>query len=317
MKAKDIIMYKKKFKKNSRNKFMMLRGDEDSENDDDDDGDNDDFASTSTRGSHSRQLAGNKRKRKQSASEKAAKRQSEKEMSMLQETFVLSLKILSPMAADLDSWLDPPPPHSKNVLTFTIPASVMEKTQVAKTMYKQVFFKKNYTFYPPNMKPSISTDKPRINDDDASKIGDLFVTMIDPRSGDKVVGSQRQEYDKHMEDQRLLSSIKNKPRTFKALHSILQETLDGLLNVFGHVDNNHGDDDERQELALLRYLLCDYHSNYVKPTYAILPNERTTFAGYIIPTFKYFSATTGLISFIWCEKSFQFYLEVNENSWKY
>ncbi|KAG0179458.1 hypothetical protein DFQ28_002589 [Apophysomyces sp. BC1034] len=41
------------------------------------------------------------------------------EMSMLQETFVPSLKILSPMATDLDSWLDPPPPHSKNVLMFT------------------------------------------------------------------------------------------------------------------------------------------------------------------------------------------------------
>ncbi|KAG0179459.1 hypothetical protein DFQ28_002590 [Apophysomyces sp. BC1034] len=44
----------------------QLRGDEGSENDDDDDGNND-VASTSTRGSHSRQLAGSKRKRKQSA----------------------------------------------------------------------------------------------------------------------------------------------------------------------------------------------------------------------------------------------------------
>ncbi|KAG0182260.1 hypothetical protein DFQ28_000270 [Apophysomyces sp. BC1034] len=81
MKVKDIIMYKKKFKKQQKQIYdnKQLRGDEDSESDDDDDGDNDDVASTSTRGSHSRQLAGSKRKRKQSASEKAAKRQSEKE----------------------------------------------------------------------------------------------------------------------------------------------------------------------------------------------------------------------------------------------
>ncbi|SAL99587.1 hypothetical protein [Absidia glauca] len=137
--------------------------------------------------------------------------------------------------------------------------------------------KKNYTFYPPNMKSSISTNKPRINDDDASKIGDLFVTMIDPRSGDEVADSQRQTYDTHREDQRLLTSIKNKPKTYKALDSVLRETLGDLLIAFDHVDSNHGDDDERQELALIRYLLFDYHANCIKPVYAILPNERTTY----------------------------------------
>lgn len=66
---------------------------------------------------------------------------------------------------------------------------------------------------------------------------------------------------------------------------------------------NLGDnDDERQDIRLLRYILSDYHANCSKPSYIVIPNERTPFAEYIIPIFKYFSASTKLLSFIWCEK---------------
>ncbi|KAG0735965.1 hypothetical protein G6F57_010156 [Rhizopus arrhizus] len=62
------------------------------------------------------------------------------------------------------------------------------------------------------------------------------------------------------------------------------------------------DDDERQDIRLLRYILSDYHANCSKPSYIVLSNERTPFAEYVIPIFKYFSASTKLLSFIWCGK---------------
>ncbi|RCH80860.1 hypothetical protein CU098_003735, partial [Rhizopus stolonifer] len=65
---------------------------------------------------------------------------------------------------------------------------------------------------------------------------------------------------------------------------------------------NLGDnDDERQDIRLLRYILSDYHANCSKPSYIVIPNERTPFAEYIIPIFKYFSASTKLLSFI-CQR---------------
>ncbi|ORE06806.1 hypothetical protein BCV72DRAFT_206728, partial [Rhizopus microsporus var. microsporus] len=49
----------------------------------------------------------------------------------------------------------------------------------------------------------------------------------------------------------------------------------------------------------LRYILSDYHVNCSKPSYIVLPNGRTPFAKYVTPIFKYFSASTKLLSLIW------------------
>lgn len=77
-------------------------------------------------------------------------------------------------------------------------------------------------------------------------------------------------------------------------------TLDNLLDRMDDIKANLGDnDDERQDIRLLRYILSDYHANCSKPSYIVIPDERTHFAEYTIPIFKYVSASTKLFSFIW------------------
>jgi hypothetical protein len=70
--------------------------------------------------------------------------------------------------------------------------------------------KKSYSFHPPNVTPSVSTNKPRINDDDAKKLNDYFVTVIGPYSGNETLDCTRQEYELNMEEQRVLHCFKKK-----------------------------------------------------------------------------------------------------------
>ncbi|KAI8078733.1 uncharacterized protein BX664DRAFT_37952 [Halteromyces radiatus] len=158
---------------------------------------------------------------------------------------------------------------------------------------------KTYNFHPPNMMPSVSTNKPRINDDDAKKLNDYLVVVIDPHSRDDILDCTRQEYELNMEEQRVLHRFK-KANIFDLLNFCLDGTLDNLLDRMDDIKANTGDnDDEQQDKRLLRYILSDYHANCSKPSYIVLPNERTPFAEYVIPIFKYFSASTKLLSFIW------------------
>ncbi|KAI8973823.1 hypothetical protein BDF20DRAFT_823899, partial [Mycotypha africana] len=151
--------------------------------------------------------------------------------------------------------------------------------------------------------PSLSINKPKITDDDAKKLNDYFVAVIGPHSGDESSSYTRQEYEVNMEEQRVLHCFKKKARTFALLDFCLNGSLDDLSDRMDNIEANLGDnDDERQDIRLLRYILSDYHANCSKPSYIVIPNERTPFAEYIIPIFKYFSASTKLLSFIWCEK---------------
>ncbi|KAI9266560.1 hypothetical protein BDA99DRAFT_436512, partial [Phascolomyces articulosus] len=160
--------------------------------------------------------------------------------------------------------------------------------------------KQSYSFHPPEVTPSVSTNKPRINGDDAKKLNDYFVAVIGPHSGDETLDCTRQEYELNMEEQRVLHCFKKKASTFDLLDFCLNGTLDNLLDRMDDIKANLGDnDDERQDIRLLRYILSDYHANCSKPSYIVIPNERTPFAEYIIPIFKYFSASTKLLSFIW------------------
>ncbi|CEP07595.1 hypothetical protein [Parasitella parasitica] len=149
--------------------------------------------------------------------------------------------------------------------------------------------KKSYSFYPPNVTPSVSTNKPRINGDDAKKLNDYFVAVIGPHSSDETLDCTRQDYELNI--------------TFDLLDFCLNGTLNNLLDCMDDIKANLGDnDDDRQDIRLLRYVLSDYHANCSKPSYIVIPNEHTPFAEYIIPILKYFSASTKSLSFIWCEK---------------
>lgn len=103
-----------------------------------------------------------------------------------------------------------------------------------------------------------------------------------------------------MEEQRVLCCLKNRATLFDLLGFCLDGTLNDLLNRVDDIEAKIGNNnDERQDIRLLRYILSDYHANCSKPSYILIPNERTPFAEYIIPIFKYFSASTKLLSFIW------------------
>lgn len=147
----------------------------------------------------------------------------------------------------------------------------IESSNSAASLLKKA--KKSYSFHPPNVTPSVSTNKPRINGDDAKKLW-LFC-------GGNWSPFWRWNFG--------LYSTR-----------IWNGTLDNLLDRMDDIKANLGDnDDERQDIRLLRYILSDYHANCSKPSYIVIPNERTPFAEYIIPIFKYFSASTKLLSFIW------------------
>ncbi|KAG2195578.1 hypothetical protein INT47_001325 [Mucor saturninus] len=122
--------------------------------------------------------------------------------------------------------------------------------------------------------PSVSTNKPRINGDDAKKLNDYFVAVIDPHSGDETLDCTRQEYELNMEEQRVLHCFKKKAGTFNILDFCLNGTLDNLLDRMDDIKAKLGDnDDERQDIRLLRYILSDYHANCSKPSYNVIPRN--------------------------------------------
>ncbi|KAG2229519.1 hypothetical protein INT48_008408 [Thamnidium elegans] len=65
-------------------------------------------------------------------------------------------------------------------------------------------------------------------------------------------------------------------------------------------DNNNTENDNIM-IQLMRFILTDFCANCSRPE-SSLTNERTPYVEYVIPIFKYFSATTKLMSFLWCEK---------------
>ncbi|KAG1493929.1 hypothetical protein G6F46_008782 [Rhizopus delemar] len=130
--------------------------------------------------------------------------------------------------------------------------------------------KKSHSFHPPNMTPSVSTNKPRINSDDAKKLGDYLVAVIGPNSDDEILDCTRQEYEHNMEEQRVLHCFKKKVKAFDFLDSCLDEDLDNLLDRMDDVKTNlYDNDDEQQDIRLLCYVLSDYHTSYSKPPYII------------------------------------------------
>lgn len=86
----------------------------------------------------------------------------------------------------------------------------------------------------------------------------------------------------------------------------LDRSLDNLLDFVWtyHCDGNTPMDDKKI-IDMAKYILTDFHANCTKPMPLVATNERTSFCEYILPMFKYFSASTGLLSFIWCEKASQ------------
>ncbi|KAG2227818.1 hypothetical protein INT45_002056 [Circinella minor] len=109
--------------------------------------------------------------------------------------------------------------------------------------------KKNYNSHLPNITPSISTNKPRINADDTKKLKDYFVTVINPHSGDDILECTRQEYEVNMEEQRVLHCFRKKSRTFDLLEFCLDGSLNELMDRIDEIRANVKDNREFREIV--------------------------------------------------------------------
>jgi hypothetical protein len=95
------------------------------------------------------------------------------------------------------------------------------------------------------MTPSLSTNKPRINGDDAKKLNDYLVAVIGPHSGDEILDCTRQEYELNMEEQRGLHCFKKKARTFDLLCRIssynprISFTFVYSYNMYSYYNSNY------------------------------------------------------------------------------
>jgi uncharacterized protein YxeA len=141
------------------------------------------------------------------------------------------------------------------------------------------------------MAPSISINKPRINNDDNTKLDTLFEVMIQ---------TPRMPLDLLIWNTKTIWQNKAIIITCNNHQNCLNRTLDEMLDyIWTHKLDDQCTTKEQQAAKFLKYMLTDYHANCNKPPYAITANERTPFNEYVIPTFKYFSSATGLLSFIW------------------
>ncbi|KAG0183371.1 hypothetical protein DFQ29_005747 [Apophysomyces sp. BC1021] len=74
---------------------------------------------------------------------------------------------------------------------------------------------------------------------------------------------------------------------FECLKQALNQPLDKLLNYIWTYNLDDTDvTDELQTVPLMKYILTDYHTNYLKPTSITSTNEGTPFCENVLPTFK-------------------------------
>ena len=80
-------------------------------------------------------------------------------------------------------------------------------------------------------------------------------------------------------------------------HAYLTRCLEGLWEDFEKALSETKKMGEDMEMT--HHILYDYRANCKKPSCPISYNERTPYVEYVIPIFKYFSASTSLVSFLW------------------
>lgn len=152
------------------------------------------------------------------------------------------------------------------------------------------------------MKPSLSIEKPRIGNEDLDNLERIYQIKINNSQHQNVSNEIIDEYNKNMDEQTSIVSLKNLPTVLEFLKLSLQQSLDKLPYWLWRDDESNCDNEEEREcIYLVRLILTDYHANCYKPAYPIPGsiNERTPFIEFVIPIFKYFSSVTKLLSFQW------------------
>ncbi|OBZ84462.1 hypothetical protein A0J61_07484 [Choanephora cucurbitarum] len=116
------------------------------------------------------------------------------------------------------------------------------------------------------------------------------------------------EYKRCSENQKNLASFNSFPGVSDFLNDVLKADKEDFPEaLWKHEKRREATGIARTFMNIICYTLTDFHSNCKQITRNSSNHERTSFAKYIIPMFKYFSQETNLIEFSWCEKSLETY----------
>ena len=142
-----------------------------------------------------------------------------------------------------------------------------------------------------------------MTEEDASDVIDKFsVALSSNRSSLPALVAD--EFRENMNEQKRTSSLKQHPKAEQFLSDCLDcqwEDFGDYLHTPGAVKDGEGVSEKscKNEIAMIRQILLDYHVNCSKPVFITRLIEHAPFTEYVIPVFKYFSAWTRLISFMW------------------
>jgi hypothetical protein len=105
-------------------------------------------------------------------------------------------------------------------------------------------------------------------------------------------------YNNNMQQQRAFSCLNKTPAAKQFLGDTLNQPLEKFLFWVGSNDFTITCSDEELKATLfVRLVLTDFYANCVKPATTTLSNERASFVVYVVPLFKYFSASHSTIAF--------------------
>ncbi|KAG1487343.1 hypothetical protein G6F47_012891 [Rhizopus delemar] len=197
--------------------------------------------------------------------------------------------------------------HSHGSVTFN-QTSVAEDSNKRKQLdvnHDQLTVKKGKKHYnfTPQMKPSTSTHKPRISDEDQTLLSPLYAIKINDMHSIDTPKKLIDKFEKNKNNQAGILSLKKRSIVHQFLKSALDQPLNGLRQfLWTHGYKNGCSEEEKLDMELVRLILTDFTATCEKPAYPAVTNERTPFVESIVPLFKYLSAIMGSIAFVWCEK---------------
>ncbi|KAG0190433.1 alpha mannosidase-like protein [Apophysomyces sp. BC1034] len=162
--------------------------------------------------------------------------------------------------------------------------------------------KKKYCFIP-QMKPSTSTQKPRITSDDCNQLNPLYTIKISEENTPDTPADLIEGYERNKDNQASNASLRKRPAAFNFFKNAIDQPIDNLRQyLWTHGYENDIPEDDKQFIDLIRLVLTDFWAIAVKPEYPSTTNERAPFVESIIPLFKYLSAIMRSVAFVWCEK---------------
>ncbi|KAI8372958.1 uncharacterized protein BYT42DRAFT_500526, partial [Radiomyces spectabilis] len=134
----------------------------------------------------------------------------------------------------------------------------------------------------PQLKPSVSTEKPRISEEHQRTLVPLYHVKISSNHASTTPPDLIEVYQPNLEDQAMegSKSLRKRPKAYAFLKSILDQPLPKLrkfLWLNGDDAEENKDEDEAKTVNRIRVILTDFILVCEKPAYPGVTNERTPF----------------------------------------